>query len=266
VQEVRLAVSLACLVFGCAHGDEPRPSVPPRAERAAPEAAAVPSGWGRYVVRRGDTLSRIARCRGVSAEALAQVNELPDPDQLSAGSSLHVPSRDRCASETAAASARPADRKPAANAPPPVSAAAPQPSAAPVAPAPTPEASARAVEARARGERLLQQATEAYDAADFERALARAGEAAERLGAAPRGADTAALSARCHLVAAMAAVGLDQRERAVGELRQTFALDPQLTLDPETSSPRILELAEEARSGSSSGKPIVERGAVSSAP
>ncbi len=261
MQELRLAASLACLVFGCAHGENRRPSVPPRAERAAPTSAAVPPGWSRYVVRRGDTLSRIARCRGVSVEALAEANDLPDPDRLAAGSSLQVPPGGRCAPEAVASSSRSLERKPASNVPPAVSAAAPAPSPAPVAPTTPPPS-----EVRARGERLLQQATEAYDAADFEQAAARAGEAIDVLGAGPARAETAALRARCHLVVAMAAVGLDQRDRAIGELRRAFALDPGLRLDPDTSSPRILELAQEARSGSSSGRSIVEKGNVSSAP
>jgi hypothetical protein len=45
----------------------------------------------------------------------------------------------------------------------------------------------------------------------------------------------------------MAAAGLDQRERAIGEFRQAFVLDPDLQLTADTTSPRILDLMGAAR-------------------
>lgn len=62
-----------------------------RAAAAAP-AAASPSG-GSYVVRSGDTLSRIAAAHGTSWQALHAANAAvigSDPDRLSVGTALSV--------------------------------------------------------------------------------------------------------------------------------------------------------------------------------
>jgi hypothetical protein len=48
----------------------------------------------------------------------------------------------------------------------------------------------------------------------------------------------------------MAAAGLDRRERAIEEFRSAFVLDPNLEVDPELTSPRIVELLSAARPGS----------------
>jgi soluble lytic murein transglycosylase-like protein len=48
---------------------------------------------GTYTVRRGDTLSDIARRHGVSVAALARMNRLSDPNLIIAGRRLRVPSR-----------------------------------------------------------------------------------------------------------------------------------------------------------------------------
>ena len=45
----------------------------------------------RYEVRRGDTLSGIARRLGFTTEALARLNDLPDPDRLTVGQALKLP-------------------------------------------------------------------------------------------------------------------------------------------------------------------------------
>jgi hypothetical protein len=51
-----------------------------------------------------------------------------------------------------------------------------------------------------------------------------------------------------HVLAALAAAGLEQREHAIAQLRRAIALDPDLGLTPEDQSPRVLELLQEARS------------------
>jgi LysM repeat protein len=45
-----------------------------------------------YVVKAGDTLTQVGRLFGVSAVAIAQANQLSNPDQLSEGQRLIIPS------------------------------------------------------------------------------------------------------------------------------------------------------------------------------
>ena len=44
-----------------------------------------------YVVRQNDTLSRIARSFGTTAEDIAEANELPNPNNLVIGQALVIP-------------------------------------------------------------------------------------------------------------------------------------------------------------------------------
>lgn len=56
------------------------------------EGAAVDAGWnGSYRVQPGDTLFRIARQHGVSADEVALFNGLSDVNRISAGQILKVP-------------------------------------------------------------------------------------------------------------------------------------------------------------------------------
>jgi len=74
-----------CLVFvsGCAA------TLPPQ---ALPPTEAIPSLSGSYhVVRRGETLWRIARAYGLSVETLAAVNHLPNARRLAVGQRLFIP-------------------------------------------------------------------------------------------------------------------------------------------------------------------------------
>jgi LysM repeat protein len=57
----------------------------------APAAAAAPAGGGRYLVRRGDTLSRIAAEQGASVAAIAQLNGIGDVHRITAGTWLRLP-------------------------------------------------------------------------------------------------------------------------------------------------------------------------------
>lgn len=61
-----------------------------RVASAAPTAAAVPAAR-TYTVRRGDTLSSIARRHGVSLGELLAANNLASPGQIRAGQKLRVP-------------------------------------------------------------------------------------------------------------------------------------------------------------------------------
>ena len=53
----------------------------------------LPPSGSEYVVRPGDSLSRIGRSLGVSAKALADANRLADPDRLVVGQRLALPER-----------------------------------------------------------------------------------------------------------------------------------------------------------------------------
>ena len=44
-----------------------------------------------YVVRQNDTLSRIARSFGTTAEDITEANELPNPNNLVIGQALVIP-------------------------------------------------------------------------------------------------------------------------------------------------------------------------------
>jgi murein DD-endopeptidase MepM/ murein hydrolase activator NlpD len=58
----------------------------------APPAQAVPALHGSYhVVRRGETLWRIARSYGLNAQALAAANRLPNAKDLKVGQRLFIP-------------------------------------------------------------------------------------------------------------------------------------------------------------------------------
>lgn len=230
LQEARLAARIwaaATLLaaLGCADPlfvrlFEPAPRPPARAP--------APAGWVRYVTQPGDTLGAIASCRGVGVEELARVNRIPAPDRLVAGAALRVPPRDACAGA----------RLPAAR------------EAAPPG------------HGEARGH--LELANSAYDAADFQQAIDQAQSCLRALSPdpeespAPEESEGNAIRARCHLVSGMAAAGLEQRSRAVEEFRLALDLDPSLALDPEHTSPRVLELLERARERPPSGGRFVE--------
>jgi LysM repeat protein len=57
---------------------------------SAATTAASPAG-SSYVVKRGDTLSRIAQIHGVSAQALAQTNGIANPSKIYVGQVLSIP-------------------------------------------------------------------------------------------------------------------------------------------------------------------------------
>jgi hypothetical protein len=160
----------------------------------------------------------------VELDELARVNGIRDVDWILAGAALHVPPKDRCAGRAVAKS------EPAAS---------PGPSGA--------EAGADA-EIR-RGQELLDAARSHYDEADFDaalRAAENAGQAFEHAHGQP-GVD--ALRARSHVLAAMAAVGLEDQRRAVAEFKRAIALDPATRLAPDDRSPRLMEAFQLARAG-----------------
>jgi tetratricopeptide (TPR) repeat protein len=153
---------------------------------------------------------------------LARVNGLADPDRLLAGQRLLVPPADRCAAPA-------------------------EPELARVEPEPAADAQPGAAEGDQRARTLFDAAQAHYDAAYFDEALSEAEAASAELRAAAGRPESDALRARCHLLAGMAAAALDQRERALEHFRASLDLEPRPSLAREDTSPRILELVEEAR-------------------
>ena len=100
---------------------------------------------------------------------------------------------------------------------------------------------------RDRAAQLLAAANARLEAADFEGALSLAESCARLIEPGPPEPKANWTRARCHVVAGMAAAGLDRRERAIGEFRQAFVFDPTLELAEDTTSPRILDLVSAAR-------------------
>ena len=180
------------------------------ASEGSPAASApVAPKLTTYRVHPGDSLSRLAACSGISVAELAKSNRISDPDLLIAGERLQLPQGHRCAAATGAGD-------PAAS-------------------------------ARARADRLLATADARLDAADFEASLTSAEACVRELESHEPDTKANTIGARCHFVAGTAAAGLDRRERAIEEFRRALVLDPKLDVEPEKTSPRIVELLSAAR-------------------
>jgi lipoprotein NlpD len=81
-----VAVGLA--LASCAH----RASAPAPVPLTSPEPHVEPDLVGvTHVVKRGETVYRIARAYGISPQELMEVNDLTDPRQLAVGMELFVP-------------------------------------------------------------------------------------------------------------------------------------------------------------------------------
>ena len=68
----------------------PDDAAPPKAKKASAPTKATKSSGGGYVVKRGDTLSKIAKARGTSVKALVAANGLKNAHVLKVGKSLQV--------------------------------------------------------------------------------------------------------------------------------------------------------------------------------
>lgn len=211
LQELRLAACLAAIVAAIACRSGGGPTTPAPAPVATTARAPRPEvALTVYRVRPGDSLGRLAACSGVSVGELARSNYISDPDLLFAGERLQLPQGHRCA---------------AARSDPPSA-------------------------AHAHADGLLATASAQLDAADFEASIASAEACVQALESDVHDSKANAIAARCHFVAGMAAAGLDQRERAIGEFRRAFVLNPKLEIEPEGTSPRIVELLSAARPSS----------------
>jgi LysM repeat protein len=207
-QELRpvLCVAAAVGLLACGNTGALPAAAPDTVHESRPSAAA--SERTAYVVRRGDSLSRIASCSGVSIADLAQSNGISNANVVLAGARLRLPQGHHCAS--------PATREDGVAAP-------------------------------ARAARLLATATARLDAADFERALSLAETCVHVLESRRLDTKANEIAARCHVVAGTAAAGLERRDRAIAEFREALVLDPHLELASDTTSPRIRELVSAAR-------------------
>jgi LysM repeat protein len=233
LQEARLAllVGLALSIAGCTTlrtGVDRVHTYVDRVSGTALQSADQRSGWTSYTVRRGDTLGRIAACHGTSVSALAKANGIADPRRLRAGQNLQVARVNRCPTQAIV------ERGQAAKPVPATAVARPADDAADV----------------ERSRQLLDEARARYDAADFEAALRGADAAARALDS-----DRDTQRARCHMLAALAATGLEDRERAISEMRVAFTLDPEVVPAPEDRSPRIDELIAAARESPAKATP-----------
>jgi hypothetical protein len=231
VQEARLIRSLlvATVVLSACHNRFV--TIGPKPPVARPAPAPVPTvdttDWVAYRVQPGDTIARLSRCSGSSMEQLSSANVLPDPRALKAGRAVLLPPAHAC--------------EPPAPALPVVAAAPPPPQVKCEAPS-APSAILK------RAQRLLDEAEQRQDQADFTQAQALAQDCTRALQPYALDPDADATRARCHALAGMASAGLGQRERAIEEFRRAFAIEPRLQLDPAADSPRVRELVQAARS------------------
>jgi hypothetical protein len=103
------------------------------------------------------------------------------------------------------------------------------------------------VSAGAEVDRTLAQASEAYDAADFEGSLAAAQDAERQLSAEPHDAADRQRLARAHLLAGMSNVALGRDEDARCSFQAAVALDRSIRLDPARTSPKVLSVFDDAQ-------------------
>jgi LysM repeat protein len=218
----------AALSLACANGfhvpviDLGGEDLQPRQEQAAPQTAVAPSGE-RYVVRYGDTLTDIARRRGLDVETLARANALADPDRLEVGQELVVPPGAKLAPPRRSRSPRPAARAAAAPAPVPASAAL-----LPV-------------------DCAILDSDESLRSARFEQAIDQANEARRLLRALEPQPGIAERRARVEVLLGMAEVALGRDPEARASFARALEADPLLTLAPGEVSPKILRIFEDAR-------------------
>ncbi|MEM7145382.1 MAG: LysM peptidoglycan-binding domain-containing protein [Verrucomicrobiota bacterium] len=88
------------------------PPAPSQSSTAAPQAPAEPTRTANYTVRRGDTLSSIARAHGSSVSAIITENNMANPNALALGQSLRIPGATKTVAATpSSASSSPASDK-----------------------------------------------------------------------------------------------------------------------------------------------------------
>jgi len=236
-------------VLGCA-ADGSAPTLLRTALRAA---GVSPAAVRIHVVQAGDTVWAIAGGRSGCTRAILAASEIRDARRIQPGAELTVP-EEACppgAKDVAvkARAAEPAGSK--RTRPVPVAGLSPAGAGASVAASgvlPDGVAPARVTARVADSDGLADTLTAAeahLRAARFEEALAEARDAMRRVDA--RGREAEAL--RAHLIAATVHVARADRPAARESLARALDIDPALALDPQATSPKVLEVlaAERAR-------------------
>jgi len=224
------ALASGLVLAGCGgfHLFERHSKAPPPA--STPRSSPIRSE--EYVVKKGDTLGRIAGHYGVDVDQLMRANGIDDPKRLAVGRVLVIPTSGqsplRAARKSPAHASAKASRQPP-GAPPPPQASAPSASR------PRPEA-----------DEALAQAQAAFDDADFEGSLAAADRARTLLSQNGRDLGDRNRMARAYLLRGMAEVGLDRDDEARKSFRKALELDRGIKLDPDQVSPKIVEAFRQA--------------------
>lgn len=205
----------------------PIPAAPPRNAAARPEP--VPRK-ALHVVEPGETLWEIGRNYGVSIPALMRENDIRPREvkMLRVGRALRIPA-------AAGRAAAPVHR--------------PVPTAGRPAPLPPRRVRAAAPSTALLAIAHLGQARDRYEAADFEGALEDAREASRLLRQLEDAPDVRSQRARASLVQGMAEAALGDSADALASFREARRLEPGLSLDPTTTSPKLMALFEQAGVG-----------------
>jgi LysM repeat protein len=164
-----------------------------------------------HTVERGETVWEIAKRYGASVASVIRENKIEDPTAIWAGTRLRIPI--------------PVGANPALDAEEKVGA----------------EDSAAAKIAA-----LLGRCEAELRAAHFERALASAGEARDRIDARNGTGDDPG-RVRLEIASATAYVALGQNDAALESLERALIADPNLELDPALTSPKVLAIFRVAR-------------------
>ena len=99
----------------------------------------------------------------------------------------------------------------------------------------------------ARFEDALREVAALVESADFQAAIARAEQARPLGRKVPRGPQTLESRARLEVLLSSAQVALGDRDGARSSMKRALYLWPLLSLDPRTTSPRVLKVLHEAR-------------------
>jgi LysM repeat protein len=245
------AVALVGMLGCAAHGSPTGPLLWPWVGLAAsPPAPSI------HVVEPGDTVWEIARGRSRCVRAILAASGVTDARRIRPGARLSLPT-DACpwapnptpAPVRAAAGGRQAGSAALERARlEAVAQGAPAEGSDAVSSAPSDVAAAPVTSAARRGlEDALDIAEAHLRAARFEEALAAAREVMRVVRDTPE--LEAADALRAHVVAAHVHVALADRTAARRSLARALDVDPGLALDPDSTSPKVLEVLAEERAG-----------------
>lgn len=227
------AGALASLVAACASDrlvTHPAVSTSPVAVAPQGDEAEAP-GRGepeqRHVIRPGETLWSISRDTGVGVHTLMRANGIraDEVTRLQVGRRISIPAGSQ-GHASAAVAATPAPRS--------------QPTRTAARRASTSDRAMLVVDAH------LGQARDRFEAADFEGALADAQRAAQLLAGMGSSEPVRDRRVQALLLEGMAEAALGQPDQARASFREARVLDPGVSLDPTTTSPKLITLFEQA--------------------